>query len=164
VGSSGGADGSGSADGSVAVVGRSGDADGSGGADVMVAMVLGVGVAPPSLPSLPPLLPATWDQDDEDAIFQAFGHIESLSWMICTITHRFMREPFSDKQGHSFERAAILTWLEGGGAAHRTSPLTREPLESFELRPNLGLKQAIGSKVAELKAELAARQTVRAQE
>jgi hypothetical protein len=47
------------------------------------------------------------------------------------------------KYGHSFEKWAIMEWIE----EHKCCPLTNQPLESTELFPNLNLKSCIVSDV-----------------
>ncbi|KAL8382068.1 hypothetical protein RB595_006044 [Gaeumannomyces hyphopodioides] len=48
------------------------------------------------------------------------------------------KKPFQTKTGKSYERATIMEHLR----RHPTDPLTREPLQPSDLRPNIGLKQA----------------------
>ena len=43
--------------------------------------------------------------------------------LLCPITLSMMGDPVVANDGHSYERAAIATWL----ATHDTSPQTREP-------------------------------------
>ena len=43
--------------------------------------------------------------------------------LLCPITLSMMGDPVVANDGHSYERAAIATWL----ATHDTSPRTREP-------------------------------------
>jgi len=61
---------------------------------------------------------------------------------VCPITQTLMRDPVLTKEGHSFERWAILEWIYTNG----TCPLTRRPLLSrSELIPNTLLKIRIGT-------------------
>lgn len=50
-----------------------------------------------------------------------------------------MTDPVMDREGNSYERAAIMDWLN----RQRTSPITRSPLSPSDLVPNRGLKDAI---------------------
>ncbi|KAK0671617.1 putative CHIP protein [Cercophora samala] len=63
---------------------------------------------------------------------------EVPEWAVDDITFGFMVDPVITKTGKSYERAAILEHLRRS----QTDPLTREPLQPHELRPNLDLKQA----------------------
>ncbi|KAL1872764.1 hypothetical protein VTK73DRAFT_1370 [Phialemonium thermophilum] len=59
-------------------------------------------------------------------------------WAIDDISFAIMVDPVITKTGKSYERASIVEHLR----RHPTDPLTREPLQISDLRPNLGLKQA----------------------
>lgn len=50
-----------------------------------------------------------------------------------------MSDPVTDREGNTFERAAIEAWLR----AHGTSPLTRNAADVSELVPNRALRDAI---------------------
>jgi Mg-chelatase subunit ChlD len=50
-----------------------------------------------------------------------------------------MRDPVLDREGNTYEKAAIEEWL----SRHRTSPLTREPMSVNDLVPNRALRDAI---------------------
>ncbi|KAK5988115.1 E3 ubiquitin-protein ligase CHIP [Cladobotryum mycophilum] len=63
---------------------------------------------------------------------------EVPEWAIDDITFGFMVDPVITKTGKSYERAAIMEHLR----RHPSDPLTREPLQASDLRPNLGLRQA----------------------
>ena len=58
---------------------------------------------------------------------------------MCPILKKVMREPVVDPQGHSYEREAIVSWLE----THEESPVTKEPLKAADLQPNTVLKEEI---------------------
>jgi hypothetical protein len=64
---------------------------------------------------------------------------EPSATFICAITHELMLDPVIDPDGNSYERRAIESWLQQNG----TSPITRSPLSTNDLRPNRALKQAI---------------------
>jgi hypothetical protein len=66
---------------------------------------------------------------------------EIPSKFVCPLTLNVMTEPVMTKEGHSYERSAILTWL----SKHNTSPLTREPLYISQIVPNCALKTQIQS-------------------
>ena len=57
----------------------------------------------------------------------------------CPITMDVMEDPVSGNQGEVFERSAITPWV----TEHHCSPITRQPLELRDLRPNLPLKSLI---------------------
>ena len=57
----------------------------------------------------------------------------------CPITTALMRDPVVDREGHSYEKEAIESWLR----RKKTSPVTRSPLRPEDLTPNRGLKEAI---------------------
>lgn len=63
----------------------------------------------------------------------------------CPITKRIMHDPVVDPEGHSYERTAIVQWLQ----MHSISPITRKPLLESELAPNYALKDAIEAMQAE---------------
>ena len=56
---------------------------------------------------------------------------------LCPITLDVMVDPVMANDGHSYERRALEAWLD----RHATSPITREPLESFHA--NVALRHAI---------------------
>lgn len=58
---------------------------------------------------------------------------------ICPLTLDVMSEPLLSKEGHNYEREAILSWI----AEHGTSPLTREPLRPSQLVRNRILEAKI---------------------
>ena len=58
---------------------------------------------------------------------------------LCPITNELMRDPVTTADGHTFERTAILKWLE----SHSTSPLTGLRLEHKNLAPNHALRALI---------------------
>jgi len=61
--------------------------------------------------------------------------------MVCPITHCPMSEPVMDKEGYTYEKAAIMQWLQN----HTTSPVTRNPMRVEDLTPNRALASAIES-------------------
>jgi hypothetical protein len=64
---------------------------------------------------------------------------------LCPLTLQVMEHPMMTKAGHSFERSAILSWLEKKG----THPLTREQLNLRDLVMN----RALQAKIQKWKAE-----------
>lgn len=58
---------------------------------------------------------------------------------ICPLTLDVMTEPLLSKEGHNYEREAILSWV----ADHGTSPLTREALRPSQLVRNRTLETKI---------------------
>lgn len=57
----------------------------------------------------------------------------------CPITAELMIDPVIDREGNSYERAAIEEWV----IRNKTSPITRNPLTFDDLTPNRALKEAI---------------------
>ena len=57
----------------------------------------------------------------------------------CCITHEIMQDPVVDKEGNTYEKAAIEKWL----LTKSTSPITRSPLTLSDLTPNRALKNVI---------------------
>jgi len=57
----------------------------------------------------------------------------------CPITLELFRDPVTGQDGHTYERAAIIAWLQKYG----TSPITRETMTIESLRPNHTVKQLI---------------------
>jgi hypothetical protein len=58
---------------------------------------------------------------------------------ICPITHEVLKDPVVDKEGHSYEREAIIEWLNH----HGISPMTRRPMTTSDLVPNRALQEII---------------------
>ncbi|CAF1189435.1 unnamed protein product [Didymodactylos carnosus] len=56
--------------------------------------------------------------------------------LTCPITLEVFRDPVRATDGHVYERAAIIRWIE----THGTSPLTREPLNVADLQVDEHLK------------------------
>ena len=59
--------------------------------------------------------------------------------LVCPITSELMSDPVMTADGHSYERSAILKWLE----THDTSPLTGAVLPSKSLKDNHALSAAV---------------------
>lgn len=59
-----------------------------------------------------------------------------LDTLTCPITLQVFRDPVVAKDGHVYERSAIVRWIE----IHGTSPLTREPLTVEDLQSDEYLK------------------------
>lgn len=59
--------------------------------------------------------------------------------LLCPLTLEIFRDPVTAEDGHCYERAAIISWLE----EHNTSPLTGEFISSEGLRPSHTLKKLI---------------------
>ncbi len=57
----------------------------------------------------------------------------------CPITQELMRDPVIGPDGQTYERSAIVDWLSRNG----TSPLSREPMDSSQLLPNIALRNTI---------------------
>ncbi len=59
---------------------------------------------------------------------------------LCPLTLDIMREPVMDRNGHTYEKRAILEWLERGNEA---CPLTRNRMRMSDLVPNSSLQRRI---------------------
>lgn len=57
----------------------------------------------------------------------------------CPITQEIMRDPVVDRDGNSYEREAIMTWLE----RESHSPITRNRMSASDLVPNRSLRSSI---------------------
>ena len=57
----------------------------------------------------------------------------------CCITHHLMTDPVVDPEGNTYERSAIMTWLQHNS----TSPVTRANLTSDKLSDNRVVRNAI---------------------
>ncbi|KPA80397.1 putative mitochondrial U-box domain protein [Leptomonas pyrrhocoris] len=60
--------------------------------------------------------------------------------LLCALTGRVMKNPVSSPYGQTYEREAIMTWLEQNGSV---CPITGKPLTAAQLRPN----EAVASKM-----------------
>lgn len=58
---------------------------------------------------------------------------------VCPITMELMTDPVIAMDGHSYERAAIVQWLQ----TNKRSPMTNEPLRSKVVLPNFNLRKLI---------------------
>lgn len=87
-------------------------------------------------------------QDEQESLLRqvaAPAHAkESLveAAFMCPILHERMREPVSAADGHTYERHAIVKWLQ----MHNTSPMTGAPLAHRFLTQNFVLRRAIRSR------------------
>jgi curved DNA-binding protein CbpA len=57
----------------------------------------------------------------------------------CPLTHQIINDPMTDFEGNSYERVAILKYLE----THTVSPVTGNPLYALNLTPNTSLRERI---------------------
>ncbi|CAF3500113.1 unnamed protein product, partial [Rotaria socialis] len=57
----------------------------------------------------------------------------------CPITCELFREPVTGQDGHTYERDAIIAWLQKAG----TSPIAGDPMTIDSLRPNHVVKQLV---------------------
>jgi hypothetical protein len=58
----------------------------------------------------------------------------------CPLTYDIMVDPVIDPEGNSYERSAILAWLD----INKVSPITRNPLKKDQLITNRSLRNSIG--------------------
>jgi STIP1 family protein 1 len=63
---------------------------------------------------------------------------EVPDWIIDNISFQIMHDPVVALNGQSYDKATLLEHIRRS----HSDPLTREPLEESDLRPNLALKQA----------------------
>jgi STIP1 homology and U-box containing protein 1 len=66
------------------------------------------------------------------------GSREVPDYLVDNITFAIMQDPVLTKNGHSYERATLISHLRNS----ETDPLTRDPLTVKDLRPNLALREA----------------------
>ena len=59
-----------------------------------------------------------------------------LSTITCPITQDIMNEPVQGSDGKTYEKTAIIRWLQ----QHGTSPETREPMQIADLKENYAIK------------------------
>src|SRR5436190_1520244 len=64
---------------------------------------------------------------------------------LCPITNAIMKDPVIDPDGNSYERVAIMEWVN----KNRNSPITRNILLAHQLFPNRALKGMIEKFLAE---------------
>ena len=57
----------------------------------------------------------------------------------CPIGMEVMKDPVVCEDGHSYDRENIMNWLDRS----QTSPMTRQPLNKYAMRPNIALKASI---------------------
>ena len=69
----------------------------------------------------------------------AFSEEIVPSKFMCPLTSDIMEDPVMTREGHSFEKSAILSWL----SRHSTCPMTYEPLEISQLVANHALRNEI---------------------
>ncbi|GLJ46221.1 hypothetical protein SUGI_0973790 [Cryptomeria japonica] len=74
----------------------------------------------------------------QDTGYQADEY--SLKAFTCPLSKEIMEDPVDLVSGHTFDRQAISEYLCKG---KRTCPVSGQELESFELKPNLALKNSI---------------------
>ena len=78
--------------------------------------------------------------DDAHTIMAADGTLVPVpEEYICPLTMDVMAEPLLSREGHNYEREAILNWV----SEHGTSPLTRETLRPSHLVANRAMKVKI---------------------
>ena len=58
---------------------------------------------------------------------------------VCPITHKLMKHPVTGPDGVTYEKGAIFDWLE----RHNSSPVTKQPMSSDEMKPDGMLKARI---------------------
>ena len=66
--------------------------------------------------------------------------IEAPSEFVCPLTLDVMDDPIMTKYGQSYERSALLEWLQSG---HGVCPLSRRPLHLQDIVTNHGLRMKV---------------------
>ena len=61
-------------------------------------------------------------------------------FLICPITFELLQDPVMANDGYTYERAAIVQWIQQSGGI---SPLTRQQITVNDLRPNRNVKTAV---------------------
>ena len=64
----------------------------------------------------------------------------TIKSFFCSVTGELFRDPVLTEDGHTYERAALLSWF---GSGKDTSPLTGNRLDSLDVIPNHTLRNAI---------------------
>eukprot|EP00730_Choanoeca_flexa_P004819 TRINITY_DN11809_c0_g1_i5.p1 TRINITY_DN11809_c0_g1~~TRINITY_DN11809_c0_g1_i5.p1 ORF type:complete len:814 (+),score=144.43 TRINITY_DN11809_c0_g1_i5:64-2505(+) len=72
----------------------------------------------------------------EKTFFSTFSGEDHPKTLCCPITYELMEDPVITADGHTFEREAIVHWLQ----EHNTSPVTGLPLPDLQIRPNHALR------------------------
>ncbi|CAF1478412.1 unnamed protein product, partial [Rotaria sordida] len=62
-----------------------------------------------------------------------------FAFFLCPITHQLFKDPVLAEDGHTYEREAIVKWIQ----EHGTSPITRQLLNIDQLRPNCTIKNIL---------------------
>ena len=103
----------------------------------------------------PPDIADDADADADDADDADDDALESAApdHLRCRITHQLMRQPAVTPFGVSYERDAIVAWVERRGV----DPQTRRRLAPSDLAPNLALRAAVEDYVGEYWRERAGR-------
>lgn len=65
----------------------------------------------------------------------------NIDLLICPITQQIMTDPVTDRDGNTYDRAAIMQWL----STNNTSPITRRPMTADELVPNRIVRDLLDS-------------------
>ena len=58
----------------------------------------------------------------------------------CPVTNELMSEPYTTKDGQTYNLETLRAWLERG---HISSPLTGKPLGSLDIVPNVALAETL---------------------
>lgn len=58
---------------------------------------------------------------------------------VCPISNEIFKDPVIAQDGHTYEKQHIQQWLQ----SHATSPMTRQPISSTSLIPNIALRNSI---------------------
>jgi hypothetical protein len=65
--------------------------------------------------------------------------VDAPAAFYCPVTHALMKDPVMDREGHTYEREAIVQWIGIRGM----SPMSTAPLAVEDLAPNRALRDAI---------------------
>jgi hypothetical protein len=69
--------------------------------------------------------------------------VEDNHAFMCPITMCRMQDPVIAMDGHSYERTAIVQWLQ----KNKRSPMTNEPIKNKMVVPNYNLRKLIAEAV-----------------
>lgn len=82
---------------------------------------------------------STVSVDGDGSIESDARYLTAPRGFLCPLTMEVMLDPVLDAEGNTYERAAVLEWLQ----QHRTSPISRQPLSERMLIPNNSLRESI---------------------
>ncbi|CAB9498664.1 SAM and U-box domain-containing protein 1 [Seminavis robusta] len=91
-------------------------------------------------------------QDDDGGTSSNMGTVTTediLDLFVCPITQELMRDPVIDQEGNTYERSAVVNWIQ----QHGVSPITRKPLTVELLYDNTTLFMILIQEIQLLKQQ-----------